>query len=71
MTSSSLKEFHAGLRTAAKFGVEPDFRKRFRKLRREGLHEKDAATKALRDAVSAVNPRAALGVTLVFREGHS
>lgn len=67
----NLKEYFVGMRSAARFGVEPDYRKRYRQLRRKGVPELVAAEQALRDAVNAVNPRAALGVTLSFREGKS
>jgi hypothetical protein len=71
MKPGNLREYFVGLRSAAKFGVEPDYRKRYRQLRRQGEDERWAAERALRDAVNAVNPRAALGVTLSFKEGRS
>ena len=70
-TGKQLTIFTAYLRRAAKYGVEADYRKRFRKLRRESYAEVEAAELALRDAISAVNPRAKLGVTVTVREGKS
>jgi hypothetical protein len=71
MKPGNLKHFATGLRTAARYGVEAEYRKRFRKMHKAGMVEPDAAALALRDAVASVNPRAALGVTLTFKEGHS
>lgn len=71
MKPSNLKHYAAGLRKASRFGIENDYRRRFRKLRREGVAELEASEAALRDAVNAVNPRAELGVTLSLREGQS
>jgi hypothetical protein len=71
MKPGNLKHFAAGLRSATKFGVTPEYRRRYRKMRREGVDELTAAEMALRAAVADVNPRAALGVTLSMREGQS
>jgi hypothetical protein len=71
MKPGNLKHFATGLRTAARYGVELDYRKRFRAAHKAGMVPQEAAETALREAINAVNPRAALGVTLTFKEGHS
>jgi hypothetical protein len=64
-----LANFRKLIQRADRFGVLDDFRARFRKLRAAGVDPEEAGERALREAVNAANPRAALGVTLVFREG--
>jgi hypothetical protein len=71
MKPGDLKHFARGLRSAAKFGVEPEYRKRFKRLRHQGMVELEAAETALRQAVNALNPRAKLGLSLSMREGKS
>jgi hypothetical protein len=65
-----LKEFWRTLREAAKYGVEKEYRRRFKALRKAFVPEAEAAPMALKEAVAALD-RAKLGVTVVLREGRS